>query len=59
MDNSDVDDALTQGKATIDAVQVDATVKAKTNQAIDAKAQETKESIDQSDQLTAEEKLKH
>lgn len=56
MDNSDVDDALTQGKATIDAVQVDATVKPKANQAIDAKAQETKESIDQSDQLTAEEK---
>ncbi|MFS5065832.1 DUF1542 domain-containing protein [Staphylococcus aureus] len=56
VDNSDVDDALTQGKATIDAVQVDATVKAKANQAIDAKAQETKESIDQSDQLTAEEK---
>lgn len=27
VDNSDVDDALTQGKATIDAVQVDATVK--------------------------------
>lgn len=48
VDNSDVDDALTQGKATIDAVQVDATVK--------PKAQETKESIDQSDQLTAEEK---
>ncbi|HGZ8477455.1 TPA: LPXTG-anchored DUF1542 repeat protein FmtB [Staphylococcus aureus] len=56
VDNSDVDDALTQGKATIDAVQVDATVKAKANQAIDAKAEETKESIDQSDQLTAEEK---
>lgn len=56
VDNSDVDDALTQGKATIDAVQVDATVKPKANQAIDAKAQETKESIDQSDQLTAEEK---
>lgn len=55
VDNSDVDDALTQGKATIDAVQVDATVKPKANQAIDAKAQETKESIDQSDQLTAEE----
>ncbi|HDA8000245.1 TPA: DUF1542 domain-containing protein [Staphylococcus aureus] len=56
VDNSDVDDALTQGKATIDAVQVDATVKAKANQAIDAKAEGTKESIDQSDQLTAEEK---
>lgn len=56
VDNSDVDDALTQGKATIDAVQVDATVKPKANQAIDAKAQEAKESIDQSDQLTAEEK---
>lgn len=56
VDNSDVDDALTQGKATIDAVQVDANVKAKANQAIDAKAEETKESIDQSDQLTAEEK---
>lgn len=56
VDNSDVDDALTQGKSTIDAVQVDATVKPKANQAIDAKAQETKESIDQSDQLTAEEK---
>lgn len=56
VDNSDVDDTLTQGKATIDAVQVDATVKPKANQAIDAKAQETKESIDQSDQLTAEEK---
>lgn len=56
VDNSDVDDALTQGKATIDAVQVDVTVKPKANQAIDAKAQETKESIDQSDQLTAEEK---
>lgn len=59
VDNSDVDDALTQGKATIDAVQVDATVKPKANQAIDAKAQETKESIDQSDQLTAEEKRLH
>ncbi|HHC5819127.1 TPA: LPXTG-anchored DUF1542 repeat protein FmtB [Staphylococcus aureus] len=73
VDNSDVDDALTQGKAAIDAIQVDATVKPKANQAIDAiqvdatvkpkanqaiddKAQETKESIDQSDQLTAEEK---
>ncbi|EFB46580.1 FmtB (Mrp) protein [Staphylococcus aureus subsp. aureus C427] len=56
VDNSDVEDALTQGKATIDAVQVDATVKPKANQAIDAKAQETKESIDQSDQLAAEEK---
>lgn len=56
MDNSDVDDALTQGKAAIDAIQVDATVKPKANQAIDDKAQETKESIDQSDQLTAEEK---
>lgn len=56
VDNSDVDDALTQGKATIDAVQVDAAVKPKANQVIDAKAEETKESIDQSDQLTAEEK---
>lgn len=56
MDNGDVDDALTQGKATIDAVQVDASVKPKANQAIEAKAEETKESIDQSDQLTAEEK---
>ncbi|HCY0627211.1 TPA: DUF1542 domain-containing protein [Staphylococcus aureus] len=56
VDNSDVDDALTQGKAAIDAIQVDATVKPKANQAIDDKAQETKESIDQSDQLTAEEK---
>ncbi|MBW1241234.1 SasC/FmtB family protein [Staphylococcus aureus] len=46
VDNSDVDDAI----------QVDATVKPKANQAIDDKAQETKESIDQSDQLTAEEK---
>lgn len=54
VDNSDVDDALTQGKAAIDAIQVDATVKPKANQAIDDKAQETKESIDQSDQLTAE-----
>ena len=58
VDNGDVDDALTQGKATIDAVQVDASVKPKANQA-EAKAEETKESIDQSDQLTAEEKLKH
>ncbi|RQX56514.1 LPXTG-anchored DUF1542 repeat protein FmtB [Staphylococcus aureus] len=56
VDNSDVDDALTQGKATIDAVQVDAAVKPKANQAIEAKAEETKESIDQSEQLTAEEK---
>lgn len=56
VDNGDVDDALTQGKATIDAVQVDASVKPKANQAIEAKAEETKESIDQSDQLTAEEK---
>ena len=31
-----------------------ATVKPKANQAIDAKAQETKESMTQSDQLTAE-----
>ncbi|SUK55791.1 LPXTG-anchored DUF1542 repeat protein FmtB [Staphylococcus aureus] len=56
VDNSDVDDALTQGKATIDAVQVDAAVKPKANQVIDAKAEETTESIDQSEQLTAEEK---
>ncbi|MVI73550.1 DUF1542 domain-containing protein [Staphylococcus aureus] len=56
VDNGDVDDALTQGKAAIDAIQVDATVKPKANQVIDAKAEETKESIDQSDQLTAEEK---
>ncbi|WP_338447626.1 SasC/FmtB family protein [Staphylococcus aureus] len=56
VDNGDVDDALTQGKVTIDAVQVDASVKPKANQAIEAKAEETKESIDQSDQLTAEEK---
>ncbi len=56
MDNGDVDDALTQGKAAIDAIQVDATVKPKANQAIEAKAEDTKESIDHSDQLTAEEK---
>lgn len=59
VDNGDVDDALTQGKAAIDAIQVDATVKPKANQAIEVKAEDTKESIDQSDQLTAEEKLKH
>ncbi len=34
VDNSDVDDALTQGKAAIDTIQVDATVKPKANQAI-------------------------
>ncbi|PZG44134.1 LPXTG-anchored DUF1542 repeat protein FmtB [Staphylococcus aureus] len=56
VDNGDVDDALTQGKAAIDAIQVDATVKPKANQAIEAKAEDTKESIDHSDQLTAEEK---
>lgn len=56
VDNSDVDDALTQGKAAIDTIQVDATVKPKANQAIEAKAEDTKESIDHSDQLTAEEK---
>ena len=42
MDNGDVDDALTQGKATIDAVQVDASVKPKANQAIEAKAEKRK-----------------
>ncbi|HCZ2461736.1 TPA: DUF1542 domain-containing protein [Staphylococcus aureus] len=56
VDNGDVDDALTQGKAAIDAVQVDATVKPKANQAIDAKAEDTKGSIEHSDQLTSEEK---
>ncbi|MDG6629939.1 LPXTG-anchored DUF1542 repeat protein FmtB [Staphylococcus aureus] len=56
VDNGDVDDALTQGKAAIDAIQVDATVKPKANQAIEAKAEDTKESIDHSEQLTAEEK---
>lgn len=56
VDNGDVDDELTQGKAAIDAIQVDATVKPKANQAIEAKAEDTKESIDHSDQLTAEEK---
>ncbi|MBG3754914.1 DUF1542 domain-containing protein [Staphylococcus aureus] len=56
VDNGDVDDALTQGKAAIDTIQVDATVKPKANQAIEAKAEDTKESIDYSDQLTAEEK---
>ncbi|MCA2196307.1 LPXTG-anchored DUF1542 repeat protein FmtB [Staphylococcus aureus] len=56
VDNGDVDDALTQGKAAIDAIQVDATVKPKANQAIEVKAEDAKESIDQSDQLTAEEK---
>ncbi|HII0981474.1 TPA: LPXTG-anchored DUF1542 repeat protein FmtB [Staphylococcus aureus] len=56
INNGDVDDALTQGKAAIDAIQVDATVKPKANQAIEVKAEDTKESIDQSDQLTAEEK---
>lgn len=56
VDNGDVDDALTQGKAAIDAIQVDATVKPKANQAIEAKAEDTKESIDHSDQLTTEEK---
>ncbi|HDE5473581.1 TPA: DUF1542 domain-containing protein [Staphylococcus aureus] len=56
VDNGDVDDALTKGKAAIDAIQVDATVKPKANQAIEVKAEDTKESIDQSDQLTAEEK---
>ncbi|EOB8791646.1 LPXTG-anchored DUF1542 repeat protein FmtB [Staphylococcus aureus] len=54
VDNGDVDDALTQGKAAIDTIQVDATVKPKANQAIEAKAEDTKESIDHSDQLTAE-----
>lgn len=49
VDNGDVDDALTQGKAAIDAIQVDATVKPKANQAIEVKAEDTKESIDQSD----------
>lgn len=56
VDSGDVDDALTQGKAAIDTIQVDATVKPKANQAIEAKAEDTKESIDHSDQLTAEEK---
>ncbi|HEE8872006.1 TPA: DUF1542 domain-containing protein [Staphylococcus aureus] len=56
INNGVVDDALTQGKAAIDAIQVDATVKPKANQAIEVKAEDTKESIDQSDQLTAEEK---
>ncbi len=56
VDNGDIDDALTQGKVAIDAIQVDATVKPKANQAIEAKAEDTKESIDHSDQLTAEEK---
>ncbi|HGX1243745.1 TPA: SasC/FmtB family protein [Staphylococcus aureus] len=56
VDNGDVDDALTQGKAAIDTIQVDTTVKPKANQAIEAKAEDTKESIDHSDQLTAEEK---
>ncbi|HGO3678956.1 TPA: SasC/FmtB family protein [Staphylococcus aureus] len=56
INNGDVDDALTQGKAAIDAIQVDATVKPKANQAIEAKAEDTKESIDHSEQLTAEEK---
>ncbi len=56
VDNGDVDDALTQGKAAIDTIQVDATVKPKAYQAIEAKAEDTKESIDHSDQLTAEEK---
>ncbi|HEH9315781.1 TPA: DUF1542 domain-containing protein [Staphylococcus aureus] len=56
INNGDVDDALTQGKAAIDTIQVDATVKPKANQAIEAKAEDTKESIDHSDQLTAEEK---
>ncbi|PAI74542.1 hypothetical protein APW76_07050, partial [Staphylococcus aureus] len=46
VDNGDVDDALTQGKAAIDTIQVDATVKPKANQAIEAKAEDTKESID-------------
>lgn len=56
IDNSDVDDALMQGKAAIDVVQVAAIVKSKASQAIDVKAAETKESIDHSDQLTTEEK---
>ncbi len=55
MDNGDVDDALTQGKAAIDTV-VDATVKPKAKPSSEAKAEDTKESIDHSDQLTAEEK---
>lgn len=54
--NNDVDNAKTTNEATIAAITPDATVKPKANQAIDDKAQETKESIDQSDQLTAEEK---
>ncbi|HHR7526593.1 TPA: SasC/FmtB family protein [Staphylococcus aureus] len=54
--NNDVDNAKTTNEATIAAITPDANVKPKANQAIDDKAQETKESIDQSDQLTAEEK---
>ncbi|MEX5387932.1 LPXTG-anchored DUF1542 repeat protein FmtB [Staphylococcus aureus] len=54
--NISADTNATQGKAAIDAIQVDATVKPKANQAIEVKAEDTKESIDQSDQLTAEEK---
>ncbi len=50
VDNGDVDDALTQGKAAIDTID-DATVKPKANQAIEAKAEDTKESIDHSDQF--------
>lgn len=56
VENSDVDDALAQGKAAIDAVQVEATVKPKAIQVIDTKAEETKDSINHSDQLTTEEK---
>ncbi|MCC1294692.1 DUF1542 domain-containing protein [Staphylococcus aureus] len=48
--------ALIDNQAAIDTIQVDATVKPKANQAIEAKAEDTKESIDHSDQLTAEEK---
>ncbi|HDF6000762.1 TPA: DUF1542 domain-containing protein [Staphylococcus aureus] len=54
--NTDVDNAKTTNEATIAAITPDANVKPKANQAIEAKAEDTKESIDHSDQLTAEEK---
>ncbi len=59
MDNSDVDDALTQGKAAIDAIQVDATVKLKRTKQLMIKHRKRKSLLDQSDQLTAEEKTLH
>lgn len=56
VNNSDVDDALTQGKLAIDAVQVEAKVKPAAIKAIEDKANETIESINDSENLTKEEK---